>query len=256
MNCNEIISVLEEHFPPACAEEWDNPGLLAGRREREVRKVMVALDAADEVVEQAVSWKADLLVTHHPLIFGGLKNVSSDTFTGRRLISLIENRISLYAMHTNYDICGMADLNASMLGLQNCEVLSVTGEGIGLGKVGDLPEPVTYYSFAERIKKIFGLSDVRCYGSGNPEIRRAAVCGGSGKSLLNDAIASGADVFVTGDIDYHTGIDAWAKGIRMIDAGHYGTEHCFVEDVTAFLSEKFPELEILAAAQEVPYKLI
>ena len=256
MNCNDSISVLEERFPPACAEDWDNPGLLAGRRDREVSRVMVALDAVDEVVEQAAALKADLLVTHHPLIFSAIKSVSSDTFTGRRLIGLIENRISLYAMHTNYDVCGMADLNASMLGLQNCEVLSVTGEGIGLGKVGDLEEPVRYYDFAQKVKTVFGLADVRCYGSGNPEICRAAVCGGSGKSLLEDAIASGADVFVTGDIDYHTGTDAWAKGIRIIDAGHYGTEHCFVEDITAFLKEKFPELEILAAEQQAPYKLI
>ncbi len=256
MNCNEIISVLEERFPPSCAEEWDNPGLLAGRRDREVCRAMVALDATDEVVEQAAELKADLLVTHHPLIYGSIKNVSTDTFTGRRLIRLIEDGISLYAMHTNYDVCAMADLNASMLGLQNCEVLCMTGDGIGLGKVGDLPEPMTYSDFAEKVKTVFDLSDVRCYGSGNPKIRRAAVCGGSGKSLLDDALASGADVFVTGDIDYHTGTDAFAKGIRIIDAGHYGTEHCFVDDVTAFLAQRFPELEILAARQSVPYKLI
>lgn len=256
MNCSSILSVLEERFPPACAEEWDNPGLLAGRRDREVNRVMVALDATDETVAQAVKAKADLLVTHHPMIFGSIRKVNTDTFTGRRLIDLIENGISLYAMHTNYDICAMADLNASMLGLVHCEVLSETGDGIGLGKVGDLAEPVLYYDFADKVKEIFELSDVRCYGSGNPEVRRVAVCGGSGKSLLDDAVASGADVFVTGDIDYHTGTDAWARGIRIIDAGHFGTEHCFTENVKQFLSEQFPELDVIAAEQTEPYKLI
>jgi len=256
MNCNEIIAALNEKYPIGCAEEWDNPGLLAGRRDKEVKRVMITLDADDDAVDQAVEFKADMLISHHPLIFGSIKNVNTDSFIGRRLVKLIENGISLYAMHTNYDICAMADLNASMLGLEDCEVLSGTGDGIGLGKVGNLKEPVEYYTFAEKVKEVFELPDVRCYGTGNPIISRVAVCGGSGKSLMDDALASGADVFVTGDIDHHTGIDAWARGIRLIDAGHFGTEHCFSEDVKKFLSEMFPQLEIRTAVQGMPYRLI
>ena len=256
MNCNDIISAIEQDFPLTSAEEWDNPGLLAGRRDKEVQKVLIALDASDEVVEKAVQTGADLLITHHPLIFGSLKKVSSDSFIGMRLIRLIENGISCYAMHTNYDVCAMADLNAKMLDLDEAEVLSYTGEEEGLGKVGRLKTPMKYYDFAETVKKVFDLSDVRCYGEGNPEIRTAAVCGGSGKSLIDDVLASGADVFVTGDIDYHTGIDAWAKGLRIIDAGHFGTEHCFESDMESRLNQKFPDLTILRANQSAPYTLI
>lgn len=200
--------------------------------------------------------KADLLLTHHPLIFGSVKQVNSDTFLGMRLIRLIENGISCYAMHTNYDVCAMADLNAQMLELDGAEILTYTGEEEGLGRFGYLKTPMLYYDFAEHVKNVFDLSDVRCYGEGNPMIYTAAICGGSGKSLLEDVLATGADVFVTGDIDYHTGIDAWAKGVRIIDAGHFGTEHCFIQDMEKRLKKMFPNLEIKTAYQSRPYQLI
>lgn len=256
MNCNEIIKALEKEFPLYSAEEWDNPGLLVGRRDREVSKIMVSLDATDEVIDQAIKQKADMLVTHHPMIFGSLKKVNTDDFIGERIIRMIENGISYYAMHTNYDVCAMADLNAETLGLKDVSVLTYTEEERGLGKVGQLSEPVSYYEFAKTVKEKFELSDVRCYGIGDAKVQTIAVCGGSGKSLLNDVLAAGADVFVTGDIDYHTGIDAWAKGLRVIDAGHYGTEHGFTEDVAAKLESWFPGLEIVKAVQDPPYQLI
>lgn len=256
MNCKEILKRLEEDFPLSSAEDWDNPGLLAGRRDREVKKVVVALDACDTVIDQAIEAHADLLLTHHPLIYGKIANVSSDSFVGMRLIRLIESGITYYAMHTNYDVCAMADLNAKMLDLAGAEILTITGDEEGLGRFGYLKTPMPYYDFAEMVKKVFELPDVRCYGEGNPMIHTAAVCGGSGKSLLSDALASGADVFITGDIDYHTGIDAWAKGIRIIDAGHFGTEHCFIDDMILRLEKLFPELEIVKADQPQPYKLI
>ena len=256
MNCKEILAALAEMFPPESAEEWDNPGLLAGKRDQEVSLVMTALDANDEVIDQAVSAGADLLVTHHPLIFGSIRSVSTDTFIGARLVRLIENGISCYAMHTNYDVCAMGELNAQQLGLADPQILSFTGEDEGLGCVGELKEPMDYYDFAAFVKKALDLSDVRCYGAGGFPVRRVAVCGGSGKSLIADALASGADVFVTGDIDYHTGTDAWAQGLRIIDAGHYGTEHGFAADVKKRLKERFPELNVLEASPSVPYKLI
>lgn len=254
MNCREIISEIEKVFPVTSAEEWDNPGLLVGRRDKEVKRILVSLDALDSVINQAIERKADLLITHHPLIFGSLKKVNSDTFIGERILRLIENGISYYAMHTNYDVCGMADLNAEMLELEDASILSYSGEEEGLGRVGRLKIPMKYYDFAEHVKEVFELEDVRCYGEGNPSIRTIAVCGGSGKSLLSDVYASGADVFITGDIDYHTGIDAWANGLRIIDAGHYGTEHCFIPDCVRRFQNMFPDVEVLKADQSGPYK--
>ena len=256
MNCSDIICEIEKIFPLASAEEWDNPGLLVGRRDKEVKKILVALDALDSVIDQAIEQKADLLITHHPLIFGSLKKINSDTFIGERILRLIENGIAAYAMHTNYDVCGMADLNAEMLGLGDVSILSYSGEEEGLGRVGSLKTPMKYYDFAEQVKKVFELSDVRCYGEGNPLIQTVAVCGGSGKSLLSDVYAAGADVYITGDIDYHTGIDAWANGLRIIDAGHFGTEHCFIPDCVKRFQDMFPELEVLKADQPEPYKAL
>ena len=256
MTCADIISFLEEKYPPYTAEEWDNCGLLVGKRDREVKKIVVALDAVDEVIDFAAKEKSDMLITHHPMIFGAVKKINEDSVTGQRIIKLIENGISYYAMHTNFDICAMADINAKQLEIKECDVLTYTGDGIGLGKTGILKEPIRYLEFAEKVKKVFDLDDVRCYGEGNPLIERVAVCSGSGKSLLDDVFISGADVYVTGDIDYHTGIDAFAKGLRIIDAGHFGTEHIFADYVREMLKESFADIDVVKAEQKKPYTLV
>ena len=123
MKCQEIIERIEKRFPQEYACSWDNVGLLAGDRQQEVDRVYIALDATDEVIEAAVSSGAGLLLTHHPMIFGGLKAVTTDDYAGERLIRLIKNGISYYAMHTNYDVLGMADLAAGMLDLTETAVL-------------------------------------------------------------------------------------------------------------------------------------
>ncbi len=138
MKCNEIIEILNKEYPLSAAEEWDNVGLLVGKRDSEVSKVLVALDASDEVVDQAVKQKVQLIVTHHPMIFGSIKKINTDTFTGSRIIRLIENGISCFAMHTNFDIYGMADLNAVQLELCGPEVLSYTEEEKASARSGRL----------------------------------------------------------------------------------------------------------------------
>ena len=127
MLCKDIIGALEINYPPSCALEWDNVGLLAGRDDREIKKIYVALDATDEVVDAALEEGAELLITHHPLIFGGLKQINNRDFIGRRILKLLNNDISYYVMHTNYDVRGMAKLSASLIGFENAAVLEVTG---------------------------------------------------------------------------------------------------------------------------------
>ena len=131
MRCNEICTLLEQEYSPAYACEWDNVGLLAGRREKEVKSILLALDATDEVVRMASEQKADMLITHHPMIFSPVRRVTDEDMIGRRLITLIGNDISYYAMHTNYDTRGMADLSAAMLGLLECTVLEEVKDGEG-----------------------------------------------------------------------------------------------------------------------------
>ena len=129
MKVKEIMQILEEQSPLSYACGWDNSGLLAGNPEKEVQKVYIALDASDEAVDEAVQMGADLLLTHHPLIFKGIKKVTTDDFIGRRLIKMIQNDMSYIAMHTNFDVKGMADLAAARLGLQEARVLDVTVTG-------------------------------------------------------------------------------------------------------------------------------
>ena len=260
MKCSDIISMLEAQYPPSCAEDWDNPGLLLGRRDREVRKIFVTLDVTDETLEAAVKAGADMIVSHHPLIFGSIRQINDDSFLGRRLLRMAEAGISYYAMHTNFDIRGMADLNAAQLELLHCRPLTVTGETEkgpeGLGRIGSLPSEISLGELAEKVRDRLGLEKVRLYGDPEKKVQLLAVCGGSGKSLVGDAIAAGAGAMVTGDIDYHTAIDCGAQGLSIIDAGHYGTESCFVAHVAAQLRQAFPGLEILEAEIRQPYRVI
>ena len=260
MKCKEIAELIEKEYPKSCAEEWDNVGLLAGDEDTEVSDIMVSLDATDEVVEQAVSNKVQLLITHHPLIFGSVKQINNSSVVGRRLLKLIGNGIAYYAMHTNFDIRGMAQLNEEQIGLINTQVLYETGEenGIpeGIGRVGELPNAVDYLTLAEHVKKALGIDSVRCYGCGAPDIKRVAISGGSGKSVVSSALKAKAQVLITGDIDYHTGIDAAADGLYIIDAGHFGTEYVFMEYMTQKLKKLLPECNIIKAEQKPPFVVV
>ena len=257
MKCKEIIEKLERKYSPAFAEGWDNVGLLAGSKEKEVKKVFLALDVTDETLEAALSWGADLMITHHPLIFSGMKRVVEEDFIGRRIIKLLVGDISYYAMHTNFDILGMAELSADLLQLADREVLEVTYEEKerkeGIGRVGNLPKTMTLEDCARFVKQQFVLPHVTIYGDPDREIRRAAVCTGSGKSLMKEVLKKEAQVYITGDVDYHTAMDAVAQGVCIIDAGHYGIEHIFIEYMEQYLKEHLEGVEIFAQRRRDPF---
>lgn len=257
MKCREVIKKLEELAPLSFAESWDNAGLLAGRYEKEIHKVMIALDASDEVVEEAIRQGADLLLTHHPLIFSARKQINNGDFIGRRLVALLQHDLCCYAMHTNFDVMGMAEAAADRLALTEREVLDVTYEkdGIreGIGRVGRLDKPLSLYQCAGWIRSLFDLESVKCFGDSEKRIERAAICPGSGKSVIEKAVSLGADVLITGDIDHHAGIDAVAMGISVIDAGHYGLEKIFVPYMETFLRKEYRELEVVCAAEKNPF---
>ena len=147
MLCKEIMQVIEAAYPKSAALDFDNVGLLAGRAEKEVNRVYLALDATDKVIDRAVLAGADMLITHHPLIFSPLKRVTDEDFISKRVVKLIQNDISYYAMHTNYDVLGMAALSEKILGIKNTQVLDVTMSGDGgeegIGRIGDLEKTMT-----------------------------------------------------------------------------------------------------------------
>ena len=256
MRCQDILDKIEARYPRKYACDWDNVGLLAGSREREVDTVYIALDATDEVVDAASECGAQLLLTHHPMIFGGLKSVTTDDYVGERLIRLIRNDISYYAMHTNYDVMGMAELAADMLDLKDRKVLEEVLDGEGIGRVGDLPRSMTLEECANFVKGRFGLPNVKIFGELEKQVQRAAICPGSGKSEAKPALSMGAEVYITGDIDHHTGIDMADCGMAIIDAGHYGTEYIYVEDMRKFCQEHFPQIEIKTAPVKHPFQVL
>ena len=260
MICKEIMSVIEREYPGSCALGWDNVGLLAGRDDKEVERIYVALDADDAVIDEAVRYQADMLVTHHPLIFTGMKRVTNGDFIGRRILRLLQSDISYYAMHTNYDVKGMGELACEKLGLASPSVLEVTGNSDdggeeGIGKIADI-EPVSLDKLVREVKKAFCLDSVRVFGELSTTVSRAAICPGSGKSVIDEAIAKGADVLITGDIGHHEGIDAKAQGMAVIDAGHYGIEHIFVEDIKHYLEENVPNVAVQAAPVRHPFAVV
>ncbi len=258
MKVKELTEWLDQEYPAAAAEEWDNVGLLVGDDEREVSHVFLALDLTEAVLKEAEDAGADMIITHHPMIFSGIKKINNHTFTGRRILSLIRSDIQYYAMHTNYDILGMAELSADYLKLRDREILTVTDsdDRQGLGRTGMLPGTMTLRECAIFVKEAFRLNDVKVYGDLDTEVTKAAICTGSGKSLLEDVLAAGCDVYVTGDIDHHTGIDAVAEGLMVIDAGHYGTEYIFMEAMKKRLENAFPEMKISCAEIVSPYTIL
>ena len=244
-------------------------GLLAGRRDKEVKKILLALDATDEVVEQAAEGAYDMLITHHPMIFGAIKRVTDEDMVGRRLLSLIRSDISYYAMHTNFDAAPgcMADLAAERLSLKDTEPLEAMGDmeingnsvAYGIGKTGNLAEKLTVKALAEKVKQAFDLPFVLVYGEElmDMEVEKVALCPGAGGSVIEEAIHAGAKALVTGDISHHQGIDAAARNMAVIDAGHYGMEHIFIQYMAGYLKENLPvEMEIVTAPSAWPTVLL
>lgn len=263
MKCSEIIEGLEKLAPRSCACSWDNPGLLAGRAEKEVSRLLIALDATDEVVELAVKENCHFLLTHHPLIFQPLKKVNDQDFIGRRVVRLIQADISYYAMHTNFDGAPgcMADLAAGLLEMRDTSPLEVmgewpsTGKPYGIGACGEFAEPMGLEELAVLVKERFELPFVNIYGLGQIQgkITRGAVCPGSGRGMTGEALKMGAQVLITGDIGHHDGIDAVAQGLAVIDGGHYGLEHIFMDYMETYIRENVDsELTIIKAPPAYP----
>lgn len=240
MKCSDMITWLERLAPSIYAESWDNTGLLVGDTEKEVNKVLVAVDATDSVIEEACQLRADMLITHHPLIFSGLKSVNEENFIGRRVRRLIREDISYYAMHTNFDIAGdMPGLVAARLPFGKTRILEATADGFGVGRIGFLTQPMSIRELTGLLKERMKLTDVMLYGDPEQLVEQVAVLPGSGKAYINAAVSQGAQLMITGDIDHHEGIDALAKGISILDAGHYGLEKIFVEYMVQSLREEW-----------------
>ncbi len=262
MKCRDIIEILEQEVPLYAAEGWDNPGFLIGDRTQEVKKILVVLDITNEVVEKAIEIGADFILAHHPIIFSSMKRCTDENFIQKKMLQLIHHQISCYGMHTNYDVCRMGEQIAKRLSFCPQEALELTKnpklreEGKGIGMIGNLTKPVTLEAYGQKIKKAFSLDSITIFGDLEHKVQKLAFVPGSGRSMIYEAVKKQADVLITGDIGHHEGLDAIDMGLSIIDAGHYGLEQIFIDDMSQLLSDKLPECEIISYKAGVPYKVI
>ncbi len=267
MKVKDITDILEKRSPLDAAEDWDieNVGLQVGDGLRDVSKIYLALDATEEVIEDALYQGADMIITHHPMIFGGVRKINTDTSLGRRILTLAENRIAYYAMHTNYDVYGMAHRAGEILGLKEPKVFFETAvdknnQPVGIGRYGHLQKRMSLEELSRFVKERFDIESVRYFGSPDAFIETAAISPGAGKSMIRTALSVGVDVIITGDIDHHTGIDAVADGLYVIDAGHYGIEHIFTEEIYEYLlkelSDKGGTIDLIKEPIHSPFHVI
>ncbi len=347
---NEVTGLVEELAPGELATQWDNAGLQIGDYNKNVEKVLIALDINRKVLEEAVSIDTDLIITHHPLFLSGIKSIRYDTAGGWIIKNAVKEDISIYSAHTNYDIAkgGLNDLLAEKLGVKNTRVLKNTGKNklrkivvfvpedaldkvrmalgeagagwignyshcsffargtgsfkpqqgtsphtgsigeintvkeyrletvvyekdinktikkmsdahpyeevaydiyplenqgeiYGIGRIGSLEEKTTLKKYAEKIKKVLDISNLKISGDPGGEIKKVALCAGSGRDLIESAASRGADLFISGDITYHAGQAAEEKGMNLIDAGHHGSEKIMISGMADYLRKKIKE---------------
>jgi dinuclear metal center YbgI/SA1388 family protein len=245
MKIKEVVAPLEEFAPLSYQDSYDNSGLIVGRYDDDVDMALVCVDATEAVIDEAVRMGAGVVISHHPIIFGGIKRLNSCSYVERVVEKAIRAGVALYACHTNLDSTtnGMSYRVAEKIGLQNVQVLESLSAEHGYGVVGDLPMAESTIECIRRIKELFGVGAVRYSEPVSKEVRRIAVCTGSGGSLLQTAIASGAELYVSSDFKYNHFLDA-TKLITIADIGHFESEYCAIELICDVISKKIPTFAV------------
>ena len=246
----DVYNALDKLAPFSIQEGFDNAGFLVGHRDAPVSAVLVSLDITKQVIEEAESLGCELIVAHHPVIFGGIKSATDETVTGSNVLALAEKHIAAICAHTNLDAIegGVNTALAKKLGLQDIEMLAPAGidaEGrhYGIGRVGNVPE-MPLSCFAPTVKALLGSNSMR-YVHVKQMVRRVAVGGGACSDMMQDAIAMGCATFVTADVKYHTFLEAEALGLNLIDAGHFATENVVCPVLQSWLTKAFPDLAVM-----------
>lgn len=240
MKAKDIALIIEEFAPLGTQEPWDNSGFCIGSPEQEIKGVMIGFDCTPELIEAAVAVGANMVITHHPLIFAGVKKINPDTFIGKCITLAITNGVVIYSAHTNADKAegGVTALMALRLGLQNIEPLDETS----LALVGTLPSPVEPQELSTFVKKAFGVERLRSSRLIEEPVSRVAVCAGSGSSFIPQAMEAEVQLFITGDLSYHHYF--CSEGFMVMDIGHYESERDIVGKLYEILSKKIPTFAI------------
>ncbi len=263
----DIVNILETIAPENLAESWDNVGLTIGCRTNEVTGILIGLDPQPELITQAVTIGANLIITHHPIIFHPLHSIHTDNPEGRVIAESLANDISIISCHTNLDSTadGVNDILAQGLQLQDSKPLtlhknSCDSKLCGLGRIGTYQHPITADTFIQKLKNFCNPSWLLSAGPRPEKISKVAVCGGSCSDLATTAKTKEADVFVTAEVKHSIARWAEASGLWIIDAGHFATENvampAFAEKLQSILKQNGDTTPVMTASQKSPLQLI
>ncbi len=237
LKLKEIREIIEGNMPLSIQENWDNSGLIVGNEDAVISKVLISLDVTDCVIDEAVNTGANLIISHHPLIFDGIKNIDYSTPLGNRIRKLIKNDINVLSYHTNFDKVsgGTTDTICRLLNLKN--VTNISSEEFSFCKIGEVSS-VPLKEFISFLKNSLNLGNIKYVGCDNKLINKVAVVSGAGSEFYKDAYDFGADVFVTSEVKHHIAIDCMELGMAIIDAGHFETEKPAMESLYKLLQDK------------------
>ena len=241
MILQDIIHIIESVTPLSYQENWDNSGLQVGNRNAEVKAALLTVDVTESVVDEAISLGCDLIISHHPLLFRGLKQITGSTPQERCVEKAIRSHIAIYSAHTSMDsyLHGVSGRMAEKLGISCYRILvpSSTQSTVGLGVIGELPAAMSRESFVAHVSEVFASKDsvLRWVEGKAEEIHTVAICGGAGASFVEEAIAQGADAYVSADFKYHELQDAYQR-ITVVDMDHWVSEHFTREIFSELLS--------------------
>lgn len=257
----DILSVLEAFAPLKYQESFDNCGLLIGDPAKEITGVLLCVDVTMQQIEDAKKAGANLIISHHPLIFKGIKRITQATESERIITAAIRNDISIYAGHTNFDSVagGVSFKLGQKLGLLSMRTLSVSphGEQVGLGVIGQLQEQCDTIKFLQQVKATLGCKVVRYSEIRKQKVKKVALCGGAGGEFIPLAIAEGADVYLSADLRYHEFFTEYDQ-ITVADFGHFETEQYIIEIFYEVISKNFPNFAVhyaLAGSNPINYLL-
>ena len=246
MLLKQIIDIIESVAPRSQQEGWDNSGLQVGDGNREIHSVMLSVDVSEAVVAEAIKEGCDLIVSHHPLLFHGLKHLTGSTPQERCVAEAIRHDLAIYSSHTSLDkaLNGVSGRMAAELGMQDVQILipSAGDSNVGLGVIGNLAEPMPWQAWLRHVQQVFGAPYVRYTDAVKPLVSRVALCGGAGAEFLPEAIAQGADAYLSADMKYHD-MQAAAGQIMAVDIDHWVSEH-FTRDLLAELLQDKVEVKI------------
>ncbi len=267
LRIHEIVSAFEAVAPLALQESYDNSGLIVGDRDAEVTRALLCLDCTEAVVDEAIVKGCDIIIAHHPIVFGGLKRFTGGDYVQRTVIKAIQNNIAIYACHTNLDNVLRGGVNeriaqqlgfdvervlrpiaadfgsfASSGGVVDSEVFRTAGAGI----LCNLQKPMNVLDFLQHVKERMGAEVVKYTKCDVEVVGKVAICGGAGSFLIGDALRAGADAFITSDVKYHEFFDAQGK-MLLCDIGHYESEKYTIDLFSNILSAKFPKFATIFA---------